>query len=288
MRILILGGDGMLGHELMRRLAGRYDAKATLRQDMSAYDGLPELGPHNCYAGVDVRVTDHLMAVLAKFHPDVVLNSVGIVKQREDGLDTIPNLEINALLPHRLTQLCRAVGARLIHISTDCVFSGRRGMYSESDPPDPIDVYGHSKLLGEVEASGAMTLRTSIIGLELKRKAGLVEWFLRQKGSIRGFRNAIFSGLTTMELARLIERLLVDFPEASGRYHVASKAISKYELLVGLRDRIGLEIRIDPDDEFRCDRSLDGNRFNRDFGYTPPAWNLMLDELAQAIRERMK
>lgn len=272
----------------MQRLAGHHDVRATLRQDLSAYGDHADLNSQNCFAAIDVRVTDRLLEVMAVFRPDVVLNCVGIVKQREDGLCAIPNLEINALLPHRLAQLCRAVGARLVHISTDCVFSGRKGMYSEDDEPDPIDVYGQCKLLGEIVAADVMTLRTSIIGLEMKRKAGLVEWFLAQQEPIRGFTKAIFSGLTTLELARVIERLLVDFPKASGLYHVASAPISKYELLAGLRNRLGREIRIDPDVEFHCDRSLCGNRFNQEFGYAPPSWDSMLDELALKIRERTK
>lgn len=284
MRILILGGDGMLGHQLFKLLRGRHDVKVTLRREFPAYAGCALFSPQNALAGVDVRMPDRLLTVLSEFHADAVVNAVGIVKQRPDGLDVIPNLEINALLPHRLALVCRAIGARLIHISTDCVFSGKRGQYREDDTPDPVDIYGHSKLLGEVTQSGVITLRTSIIGRSLYRNASLIDWFLRQQGRIGGYRNAIFSGFTTKEVSRTIATLLEQHPDASGLYHLSSNAISKYDLLVGLRDRLGSATDIVADDSLRIDRSLDSTRFRREFDYTPPAWDRMLDELAHDIQ----
>jgi dTDP-4-dehydrorhamnose reductase len=284
MKILILGGDGMLGHQLFKLLRARHDVKVTLRRELPAYGGCGLFSPQNALAGVDVRVSDRLLAVLSEFHADAVVNAVGIVKQRPDGLDVIPNLEINALLPHRLALVCRAIGARLIHISTDCVFSGRRGQYREDDTPDPVDIYGHSKLLGEVSQPGVITLRTSIIGCSLYRNASLIDWFLRQQGRISGYRQAIFSGFTTKEVSRVIAMLLEEHPAASGLYHLSSSAISKHDLLVRLRDRLGRPIEIVPDDSVRIDRSLDSTRFRREFGYTPPSWDRMLEELADDIR----
>ena len=284
MKILILGGDGMLGHQLLTLLRDHHDVKVTLRRELSAYAGSSLFSPQNAAAGVDVRATDKLLTVLSEFRADAVVNAVGIVKQRPDGLDVIPNLEINALLPHRLALICRAIGARLIHISTDCVFSGNRGQYREDDTPDPVDIYGHSKLLGEVTQAGVITLRTSIIGRSLYRNASLIDWFLHQGGRINGYRNAIFSGFTTKELARVIEMLLERHGAASGLYHLSSSAISKYDLLVGLRDRLEREVKIVPDDSVRIDRSLDSARFRAEFAYTPPSWGRMLDELASDIR----
>lgn len=284
MRILILGGDGMLGHQLFKLLCAHHDVKVTLRREFSAYAGSGLFSPQNALAGVDVRVSDRLLTVLSEFRANAVVNAVGIVKQRPDGLDVIPNLEINALLPHRLALICRAIGARLIHISTDCVFSGKRGQYREDDTPDPVDIYGHSKLLGEVTQPGVITLRTSIIGCSLYRNASLIDWFLRQRSRISGYRNAIFSGFTTKEVSRVIETLLEQHPDASGLYHLSSSAISKYDLLVGLRDRLGRKIEIVADDSLRIDRSLDSTRFRQEFGYTPPPWERMLDELAHDIQ----
>lgn len=284
MKILILGGDGMLGHQLLRLLRDRHEVKVTLRRELSAYAGSELFSESNAAAGVDVRATDKLLTVLSQFRADAVVNAVGIVKQRPDGLDVIPNLEINALLPHRLALICRAIDARLIHISTDCVFSGKRGHYREDDIPDPVDIYGHSKLLGEVTQPGVITLRTSIIGCSLYRNASLIDWFLQQGGRIKGYRNAIFSGFTTQELARVIEMLLARHGGASGLYHLSSSAISKYDLLVGLRDRLGRPVEIEADDAVRIDRTLDSTRFRAEFSYTPPSWEGMLDELAHDIR----
>ena len=286
MKILILGGDGMLGHQLLRLLGDQHEVKVTLRQEFSAYAGSDLFSPDNAFAGVDVRVSDRVLAVLSEFHPDAVVNAVGIVKQRPDGLDVIPNLEINALLPHRLALICRAIGSRFIHISTDCVFSGNRGHYREDDRPDPVDIYGHSKLLGEVSSEGAITLRTSIIGLGLYRKTSLIDWFLRQESRIPGYRNAIFSGFTTKELSRVIEKLLLMHPRASGLYHLSSSTTSKYDLLVRLKTKLGRDTEIIPDDAVRIDRSLDSTRFRHEFSYTPPSWDEMLDELVADIRER--
>lgn len=284
MKILILGGDGMLGHQLLKLLRERHEVRVTLRQDAAAYSKVGLFTPENSYPGVDLRVHERLINVLADFHAEAIINAAGIIKQRADGLDVIPNLEINALLPHRLSLLCEATGARLIHISTDCVFSGTRGQYREEDTPDPVDIYGHSKLLGEVTHSGVVTLRTSIIGRSLYRNASLIDWFLLQSGRIKGYRNAIFSGFTTRELARVIATLLERHRGASGLYHLSSNPISKYDLLVRLRDKLARAVEIVPDDAVRIDRSLDSTRFRTEFGYAPPSWDRMLDELADEIR----
>jgi dTDP-4-dehydrorhamnose reductase len=286
MRVLILGGDGMLGHQLLRDLSRIHDVRVTLRQERNAYRPFKLFTEDNSYTGVDVRVTDRLMGVFADFHPNTVINAVGVVKQRSDGLDPIPNLEINALLPHRLAVICKAIKANLIHISTDCVFSGRTGNYKETDQPDPIDVYGHSKLLGEVIVPGCITLRTSIIGLELSRKTSLLEWFLAQSGQAYGYKNAIFTGFTTIELSRIVARLTADFPQSAGIYHISSNPISKYDLLELIRTKFDLPIDLIPDQEFQCDRSLDSSRFRRDFQYTPPSWEFMVDELVTDYRSR--
>ncbi|MGQ0525740.1 MAG: dTDP-4-dehydrorhamnose reductase family protein [Betaproteobacteria bacterium] len=285
MRFLILGGDGMLGHQLYQRVRGAHEVKITLRQDFAAYRHYGLFGEADVYAGIDVRRTEPLLRILAEFRPQFVVNAVGIVKQRADAQESIPSIEINALLPHRLALLCRTVGARLIHMSTDCVFSGRDGNYSEASRPDPEDLYDRSKLLGEVQERHCITLRSSMIGLELKRKTSLVEWLLAQHGTVQGFRRAIFSGFTTLEMSRIIEGLALHHPAAHGLYHVSAAPISKYDLLVLLQRKLGLGVTIVPDDAFECDRSLDSTRFRSEFGYSPPTWEAMIDELATVIRD---
>lgn len=286
MRVLILGGDGMLGHRLLRQFASTHEVRVTVRQPLEAYRGYRIFDHANTFDRVDARDPAALPRVLGEFKPDAVINAVGVIKQRQDAKDGVLSIEVNSLFPHLLARMCEARGARLVHLSTDCVFSGAKGHYAETDRPDPVDVYGFSKLLGEVTRPGALTLRTSMIGTELARKTGLLEWFLAQRGKmIKGYRRAIFSGFTTAELARIIERLLTAPHAASGMYHVSAAPISKFDLLSRLNDGLNLDIQIEPDDKVVCDRSLDSTRFRRTFDYTPPSWDKMLDELASEIRE---
>jgi dTDP-4-dehydrorhamnose reductase len=233
----------------------------------------------NAYDAVDIRSLERLVDVMADLRPQAVINAVGIVKQRPDAKESIPSLEINALLPHRLAMLCKGIGARLIHLSTDCVFSGKKGNYLESDPSDAEDLYGKTKFLGEVHESNSLTLRTSIIGRELSRHKSLLDWFLSQKGKVNGFTNAIYTGFTTLEMSRIIEKMLLEYPDAAGVYQVSSDPINKYELLLLFREKLGHDIEIIADDTFRCDRSLDSTRFRADFNYTPPSWPDMIEEL---------
>lgn len=280
MRILILGGDGMLGHQLFKQWRDMHDVRVTLRRDLADYATFALFDRTSAYAGIDVRSVEPLIGVFADFRPEVVVNAVGIVKQRSDAKEAVPSIEINSLLPHRLAELCGVSGARLVHVSTDCVFSGRTGGYTEQSDPDAEDLYGRSKFLGEVHGPRCLTLRTSIIGPELSRKTGLLEWFLAQRGSIRGFTRAIFSGLTTRELARVMRILLERFPDASGVYHLSTEPISKYELLCLIRDRLNHAVEIVPDGTFHCDRSLRSERFRTEFGYTPPGWPHLIADLA--------
>ena len=279
----------MLGHQLFKHLGADHDVRVTLRRDLDAYRELDLFKPDNAYAGNEAGDTEALLEATGDFHPEAVINAIGIVKQRDQAKVYLPSLEINALLPHRLALLCKVIGARLIHMSTDCVFSGRTGNYREQDPPDAEDLYGKTKFLGELHDEHCVTLRTSIIGLELSRKTGLIEWFLAQKGSIKGYRRAIYTGFTTAEMARMIERVLLEHKELHGVWHVASVPINKYELLSLLSDKLKrADIEIDPDDNFVCNRSLDGTRFTQATGYAAPSWDAMLVGLAQQIRQRGK
>ena len=286
MKVLILGGDGMLGHELFFQLRQRHDTHVTLRQALAAYTGYRLFERANAFDSIDVRKAGAVERVLEEYKPQAVINAVGIVKQRPESEESLMSIEVNSLLPHRLAIGCKNVGAHLVHLSTDCVFSGKQGAYREKDLPDPVDVYGRSKLLGEVAGDGALTLRTSMIGRGLTRKDGLIDWFLAQRAPIQGYRNAIFSGLTTRELARVIGMLIEKHPKASGLYHVSADSISKLDLLMKLRARLGSGPDIVPVDEPRINRSLDSTRFRNEFGYAPPSWDQMLDELAQDIHRK--
>jgi dTDP-4-dehydrorhamnose reductase len=277
----------MLGHQLVRTLRERHEVRATVRGHQPVRPDRVLFPPEATHTGIDVRQPDSVLGVLADFRPEAVVNAVGIVKQRPAAKDALPSLQVNALFPHQLAVMCRAAGARLVHMSTDCVFSGRKGGYTEADPADAEDLYGRSKLLGEVHEEHCLTLRTSIIGLELARNASLVEWFLAQRGPVKGFTRAIFSGLTTLELSRLIERLLTRHPNLHGVWHVASAPINKHDLLrqfAAALDR--RDVQVEPHHDFVCDRSLNGQAFRRETGYEAPAWEAMLKELAGEVRQR--
>ncbi len=279
MKILILGGDGMLGHQLLTWMQPHHEVRCTVRQDLYSYAEYGFFNSDNTYAGIDIRNLDNLVEVIADFQPEAIINCIGIVKQRPTAKESIPSLEINALLPHRLAVLCKASGARLIHLSTDCIFSGKKGNYLESDPSDAEDLYGKTKFLGEVHDDNCLTLRTSIIGREIARHKSLLDWFLAQQGTVKGFRNAIYTGFTTLEMSRIIEMLLMEYPDASGVYQVSSTPINKYELLLLFREKLGHNIEILPNEEFVCDRSMDSTRFRNEFNYTPPSWSKMVEEL---------
>ena len=281
MKILVLGGDGMLGHQVLKVLGKRHDIRVTLRQKLNAYKEHKIFNDSNTYAGIDIRNLEQLLEVVSDCNPEAVVNAVGVVKQRTEAKESLPSLEINALFPHRLFLLCTAIGARMVHLSTDCVFSGIKGNYTEGDCSDADDLYGKTKYLGEVTGKGAITLRSSIIGRELSRKASLLEWFLSQHKSVKGFKKAIFSGLTTIEMSRVIERVLVDYPDKYGLYHVSSAPISKYELLKLINSAFNKKLIIKEDEKFICDRSLDSSRFRSEFNYSPPDWETMIEELVK-------
>lgn len=222
--------------------------------------------------GLDVQDFDSLAGFLRDARPAVILNCIGVVKQLASAKDPLTVIPINAILPHRLARLADLIGARLIHVSTDCVFSGRKGGYMETDIPDAEDLYGRSKLLGEVDYDNAVTLRTSIIGREIGSRNGLVEWFLSQRGRTQGYRRAIFSGLTTDELVNVMIQHVLPNPSLRGVYHVSVDPISKFELLTIIKDTYRHPVEIEPDDRLAIDRSLNSDRFRNAVGYAPPPW----------------
>ena len=231
--------------------------------------------------GVDVENHDSLVNLFAKITPDVVINCVGLVKQLSDANDPLQAVPINSLLPHRLAALCKLASARLVHISTDCVFSGAAGGYLETDFPDAYDLYGRTKLLGEVDYQHAITLRTSIIGHELDGARSLLCWFLAQQDSVKGFTKAVFSGLPTNELARVIRDFVLPNPHLHGLYHVASQPIDKHALLRLVADIYGRSNEIIPDDCLVIDRSLCADRFREATGYVAPAWSKLVQEMCE-------
>jgi len=270
----------MLGHLLLRYLSAypEYDVYATAR----SLSGLEKHFTEDVRVRfrtdlVDANYFDSVIRALASIQPDVVINCIGIIKQLPLADDPLTAITVNALLPHRISLISRTAGARLLHISTDCVFDGKKGMYTENDQSNAEDLYGRTKFLGEVSYPHCMTLRTSIIGHELKGRYGLIEWFLAQPQKVRGFRKAIYSGFPTIELARIIRDYVLPNSELRGIYHVSSAPISKYNLLHLVAARYSKDIEIEPYDDFVQDRSLDSTVFRTATGYQPPSWNKLIE-----------
>lgn len=286
-KVLILGGQGMLGHRLFAVLAEQHEVHATFRNPAGAWQKFPMYRERaeQLHGGVDALNLAAVRQVLNEVRPDVVINCIGIIKQLRAAKDPTLSITVNALFPHQLADLCQLLGARMITLSTDCVFSGATGGYREEDNPDPVDLYGRTKLLGEVDRPGCLTLRTSIIGRDYIKNAGLIEWFLSQRGrAIKGYERAIYTGLTTHALSQIIQRLIVDQPDLSGIVQVASEPINKFDLLVQLRDIAQLDLEIAAETDFYCDRSLNGERFLATTGYAIPSWRSMLTDLAKDIK----
>ena len=282
MRILILGANGMLGHKLTQVFSQQFKVLATVRSSTDTFARHPVLAQEHLLGNVSVENFDSIVRAIALSKPQAVINCIGIVKQQLAAKDPLPSISVNALFPHRLAQVCQAAGIRLIHISTDCVFSGRKGNYDESDVADAEDLYGRTKLLGEVNADGCLTLRTSIIGRELETSHGLVEWFLSQEGkAIRGYKKAIFSGFTTNALAEIIAKIITNHSDLHGVWHVAAESISKFDLLSLVKEIYKLNIQIEPDEIFLCDRSLKSDRFKQATGFVPPPWPDMIEQMYQ-------
>jgi dTDP-4-dehydrorhamnose reductase len=277
-KILITGASGMIGSTMLRALAGRRDLTVvgSVRSEM-VRARFPGFLAERMVAGFDLADGDSLTRLLLQQRPDVVVNCAGLTKHLPAGNDPISAIAMNALLPHRLSALCALAGARLIHISTDCVFSGRKGNYAESDPPDANDVYGRTKHLGEVGGKD-LTIRTSTIGHEFFSRHGLLEWFLAQS-SCKGYRRAIFSGLTTLELARVVGEEVIPHPELTGLYHVGATPIDKDSLLRLVASVYGKTVLIDVDEEMVVDRSLDIHHFTSATGYVAPDWQTMVEQM---------
>jgi dTDP-4-dehydrorhamnose reductase len=275
-KILVLGASGMLGHKVWSILGNRFETLGTVRQPIAH----PAFASGDrIVAGVQVDDLPSVQRVISEVRPEVVVNCIGIVKQVSAARAHIPSITVNALFPHQLAELTASIGARMIQISTDCVFSGRQGGYSEDDEPDPIDLYGRTKLLGETPYDHTLTIRTSIIGRELVGAHGLLEWFLSQTGPIRGYTRAAFSGVTTRVLAETLGRVIADQPQLAGTWHVAGEKITKYDLLRRLADVYEHDVVIEPDERVVIDRSLDDTRFRTVTELPRPNWADMLEEL---------
>ncbi len=282
-RVLVLGASGTIGHAMLKVMSEspEIDAWGTVRSQNVAKHFTPSVAA-KLKAGIDAQNIDVISKLIAELKPDVVINCIGLVKQSAYANDPLLVLPLNAMLPHRLANICALSMSRFIHFSTDCVFSGKKGNYVETDPLDATDLYGQSKFIGEVAYGHTLTLRTSFIGHELDTSHELIEWFLMQEGRINGFTRAIYSGLPTVVLSRLVKDIVLNHPELSGLYHVASEPISKYSLLQMVAKVYGKSIEINADDTVRVDRSLNGKKFANATGFVAAPWPKLIEEMHES------
>lgn len=284
MRVLVLGVTGMLGYAVFHTFRENVNIEVwgTLR-NMNELSRYPSKIHSKLIHSVDVLDQDSLLNVFNQIKPHLIINCVGLIKQRGSAKDPLFVLPLNAIFPHRLAKLCALSQSRIIHISTDCVFSGRKGAYLESDLSDAEDLYGKSKFIGELtDLPHAITIRTSIIGHEYNSNYSLIDWFLSQTTQVKGYVNAIYSGIPTIELAHIIRDYIAPNKNLSGLYHVASKPINKYDLLRLVAEIYGKKIIIIPDEQMVVDRSLNSEQFSAATGYVAPSWPQLIERMYQS------
>lgn len=280
MKVMVLGVTGMLGSAMYRLLSKRANlvVYGTARNS-NALQYFASSLTQRIVSGIDVNDYDSLARAIDAVNPDVIVNCIGVIKQVNGGDDPLLTIPVNSLLPHKLAAHCQNIGARLIHISTDCIYSGSMGNYVETDRPDPTDLYGLTKQLGEVNQPHTITIRTSLIGHELSRAKSLLNWFLAQEGFVNGFTRAIFSGLTTVEFATIVRDIILDRSDLHGTYHVAAEPISKFDLLKLTAKIYEKNIEVRASNDLVIDRSLNANRFNKATGYVAPNWPTLIQRM---------
>ncbi len=281
MNVLVIGGSGMLGHKLVQVLSRKFDLSATLRSNITQYPKCPTPNNVKFFEDIDIENFAAVETVFKVLKPEVVINAVGIIKQVSSARNAVKTLTVNAVFPHRLAEIAAQMRARLINISTDCVFNGKKGDYVETDVADAYDLYGKSKHLGEVTEGNCLTLRTSIIGRELNSSHSLLEWFLSQRGgAVKGYQRAVFSGFPTLILAGIIGDIIENHASLNGLYHVSSEPINKFELLKLVKNAYQTDVKIELDTNFVIDRSLNSARYRTATGFVPDSWENMIALMA--------
>ena len=288
MKVLIFGASGMLGHNLFETFSEnkKFETFGIIRKTFPV--NVFKENAERIKSISDAREIEEIKDLLKEVSPEVIINCIGLIKQKENLPSIAESIQLNSLFPHLLQLASQEVGSKLIHFSTDCVFSGKKGSYKEEDLPDSVDLYGLSKRLGEIDSNGALTLRTSIIGHEIMSNVSLLDWFLNQKDSIKGYKKAIFSGLTTIEISKILQKMILNNFSLSGIYHLSVNPISKYDLLKLVAKIYKKNIVILEDTEVKIDRSLDSSKFLAITGYNPPSWETLIKDLNNFYNEKFK
>ena len=281
-RILVLGASGMLGHMLVRVLAPHHEVIGTTLSDYDNKSPLAQVLKRDFWLDrVDMRDWDAFELTVSNLNPEIVINCVGVIKQKMEPGNVLDAIYINSLVPHKIAHLCDLRKIKLIHFSTDCVFEGTLGLKRLSDTPNATDLYGTTKRLGEVTYGQSLTIRTGFVGRQLSGSEGLFEWLREQRGrSVNGFKNAIYSGLTTMALSRVVQDIIEKHSDLAGLHQIASTPINKFDLINKLNSRLALALSVESNTDFWCDRSLDGSEFTGLTDIAIPSWDEMLDEFA--------
>ena len=284
MRIIVLGANGLLGNTIIKYFFEncKHETFGFCR-DSTKLGFLNTSYLERINIVRDIFDTEDLKNKIKKIRPDVIINSIGITNKikNKDLNFTQQIIQVNSLFPHQLQKICIQFDIRLIHLSSDCVFSGEKGFYSERDIPDPVDIYGKSKLLGELDFQNSITIRKSVIGHEYNSNNGLLEWFLKQEGKVKGYKKAIFSGITVLELAKIIDMYIIPNPNLRGLFHVSGQSISKYNLLKIIASEYKKIIDIIPNEEVKIDRSLNSTKFNKITGYQSKPWPKLIKSMAK-------
>ena len=282
MKLLIFGSSGLVGNTLTKYflIQSNFETIGVVRDD-SKISLFNKNYKDNFITLKNFLDFKSIERIINRFKPNVVINCCGLTnKVNYKNFNLVEKyININSLFPHKLYEICNKYKIRLIHLSTDCVFSGLRGFYNESDFPDPKDIYGRSKLLGEIDQENSITIRKSVIGHELGTEKGLLEWFLSQKDIVKGFKNVIFSGVTVLELANLIENFIIPNENLSGLFHVSGNSISKYDLLKIIAEIYNKSIDICLDRSITIDRSLNSTKFNEVTGYKIKPWPILIKSM---------
>ena len=281
-KLLIIGVGGMLGNALFRYFDERTNTRTygLLRNKKKILNFFNKFNSEKIIEK-DFFDLDNLDQILSDLSPNIIFNCIGIVKQNPLSNDPLSSIRVNSIFPHLLNKLSLKFNFRLIHFSTDCVFSGFQGNYLETDFADANDIYGRSKFLGEISNNGNITIRTSFIGKEIGTNRALLNWFLSQKGKIKGYKNAIYSGLTTLEVARVLDKYVIPNPDLKGLYHLSADNIDKYSLLSLLNQVYKKDLFIEEDLNIRIDRSLNSNKFRKETGYKPLKWDKAIQEMRE-------
>jgi len=287
MKVLIIGATGMLGYSIFSNLSEyvELDVYGTVRNIKGKEHFFADY-PNQLIEGVNVDDVYNVEAVIANLKPDVVINCIGLIKQHDIAKQHTDAIAVNSLLPHQLASICTRFEAKFIHFSTDCIFAGIKGGYLENDIPDAIDLYGRSKSLGEVDYAPHLTLRTSIIGHELSSSVSLIDWFLSQENKTKGFSKAIFSGLPTCVIAKLLAECILPKPEITGLFHLSVDPIDKFSLLKLVSTIYDKEIEIDESTELTIDRSLNSDNLRQLIGFKVPTWEALITDMNSDYKKR--